>query len=310
MKKRIIPLLLLSLLLIAGNYNLPIHYSFGNVSVDSVWAIIQVDTTPLDTAKNTVFPEDTSFIVPDTAALNILFWWFYSLDNGTYVSTTMEIGEPPGPLGIYDLKVFVVDTTNSPTYDSISGVTVEIENATGHKYLADVTDDSGAVLFTVADGIWTIRSYGIQSGDTTKVDMSASDQVVLHKTKAKVAPAATATSDWVLAYADVTRGVIDTITGLYVGATDMLVKIFLVNADHFTNNAFIILPDVYEETPDNTGRVKFVLPANTKLSPPGSYYEMYFTGRRGRTLGGGMIKRFIVDTFPDPLDISTAASVR
>lgn len=318
MKNRMILLMIISVLFMlvfnkvneAGVYKHTINISFGGVSVDSVRAWIMVDTVRVDSVLWTSFPQITHVNVQDTAPHDIAYWVYYDLDDGTYKTSGEHIPEPPEPIGIYDLKIFVVNTTPDPD-DSLSGVAVEIENAGGHKYPGKVTDDSGSVLFTVGDGIWTIRTYTpLAQGDTTKIDMAGSDQTVLHDVTTTALPAAVATSDYVLAYADVTRGVIDTLTGLYVAATDMEVKIFLVNGDHFTNNAFIIIPEVYTATPDGNGRVRFVLPANTKLSPPGSYYEMFFKGFGGRTLGGGLIKRFIVDTIPDPLDISTAPSVR
>lgn len=102
MKKRIMPLLLLALLLTAGTYRKPVFVSVGDGQPDSVWAIIKVDTSTLDTAKWKAFPIDSFVTVPDTAPVTVTYWFFYDdvNDKDSVFSTVEFLPDAAGGTGL------------------------------------------------------------------------------------------------------------------------------------------------------------------------------------------------------------------
>jgi len=78
---------------------------------------------------------------------------------------------------------------------------------------------------------------------------------------------------------------------------------------HFCDSTWGFIPISYPAKADPNGRFTFYVPANTKLCPPGSYYELRFAGIPGSYFFGSSYTRFLVDTLPDPLNILDAPRV-
>lgn len=122
-------------------------------------------------------------------------------------------------------------------------------------------------------------------------------------------PLPTTTAASVNAYIDISTGAVDSTTGLMVPRTDLVLYLNLIGQGVMISGSWIIVQTRYEGQPTAAGRTTWTIPANTALTPAGSYYELWFEGWDGMMMTSGVVKKFVVDSIIDPLDISTATEV-
>ena len=120
-------------------------------------------------------------------------------------------------------------------------------------------------------------------------------------------PLPSTTAAYVTAYIDASTGAVS--GGSMVPRTDVVMYLQLIGEGVMISGSWIILQTRYEGQPDTLGRTTWSIPANTAMTPAGSYYELWFEGWDGTMTTSGVVKKFVVDSIIDPLDISTATEV-
>jgi hypothetical protein len=120
-------------------------------------------------------------------------------------------------------------------------------------------------------------------------------------------PLASTTAAYVSVYIDASTGAVS--GGTMVPRTDVVFYLNLMGEGVMISGSWIILQTRYEGQPTAGGRTTWIVPANTAMEPAGSYYELWFEGWDGWMMNSGLVKKFVVDTIVDPLDISTATEV-
>jgi len=128
---------------------------------------------------------------------------------------------------------------------------------------------------------------------------------------ASTEPAAAGTVDYVAAYIDVGTGIVD-LSGNMIPRTGIELQLQLVGQPylHLTDHSWVIIPKLSIEYPNPVGRVTFYVPANTAMSPPGSHYVLTYIATDGYTRSVGQIRKFVLDTIPDPVKIIATTRVR
>lgn len=119
-------------------------------------------------------------------------------------------------------------------------------------------------------------------------------------------PAAATSPNYVRAYVDVGEGIIDSASGSMIPRNAIQLYLELVGSSTLNDGSWMIVPKRQVKSPDANGRVNFIIPANTVLTPEGSYYILSFRAYDGTQQITGELKKFIVDTIPDPLLILDA----
>ena len=122
-------------------------------------------------------------------------------------------------------------------------------------------------------------------------------------------PAAAIAVNYVTAYVDLGAGFIDSVSGAMTPRTKVKIACNLLGGRNITGSTWALVPKTQKKKPDANGRVQFFLPANTVIEPAGSYYELTWEARDGADLLTGTIRKFIVDTLPDPINILEATEV-
>ncbi len=115
--------------------------------------------------------------------------------------------------------------------------------------------------------------------------------------------------DNVTAYLDAGSGMVDA-GGNMVPRRN--VRFFLDIAggeDAYYIDSWALIWQTYEGRPTAAGRFTFTVPANTKLSPAGSYYVLRYEAHDGRSRSRGVIYKFQLDTLPDPILIFDATPI-
>lgn len=119
-------------------------------------------------------------------------------------------------------------------------------------------------------------------------------------------PAAATSPNYVRAYVDIGEGIIDSASGSMIPRTAIRLYLELVGSPTLNDGSWMIVPRRQVKSPDANGRVNFIIPANTVLTPEGSHYILSFRAYDGTQQITGELKKFIVDTIPDPLLILDA----
>jgi len=155
--KKIITLMALSLLLMAGTYKKDVQIGTGSVGIDSVVAIIEVDNTEIDSVLWKVFAVDSFITLPDTAIVTIAWFYFYTDDAAATVKFTTAYEQIPAhditTVSGADASFTVVafDTTNVA---AIQGTSITGYNLADQAIVLGTTDGNGQVIF------------GLKTGDT------------------------------------------------------------------------------------------------------------------------------------------------
>lgn len=122
-------------------------------------------------------------------------------------------------------------------------------------------------------------------------------------------PDSASSVDFVTAYFDAGSGIVDA-SGSMVPRRN--VRFFLDLAggqEGYHTDTWALIWRSYEARPTAVGRVTFRVPANTKITPSGSYYVLRFEARDGHSLSRGDIYSFRLDTLPDPIMIFNATAI-
>lgn len=109
--------------------------------------------------------------------------------------------------------------------------------------------------------------------------------------------------DYVTAYIRVGEGIFDSATGSMIARGRLELQVNLLGGKTFRTTDWAIIPKQYKKKPDDSGLVRFFLPANTALSPAGSYYELSYKSQNFFSRSYGVIRRFTLDSLPDPQNI-------
>ena len=103
---------------------------------------------------------------------------------------------------------------------------------------------------------------------------------------------------------------VDTGTGAMIPRAGVKLYLMLMGNPYAIDGSWVYIPKIYEAIPDSVGRAMFTgIPANTMLSPVGTYYELTYVVRDGSSLSAGQLFKFVVDTIPDPLNLINATRV-
>lgn len=208
-------------------------------------------------------------------------------------------------------RIYSYDTTGAAL---VSGVEVTIYTSTGQFQQMKTTVNGYIDFFLAQSG--TYIAYGSNPPgcpfDTTHftVDTGVSGTSIDTIFAACYAmPAPAGGVNYVAAYIDVGTNEIDT-TGSIVTRDNMTANAILVGEQGMRiDTTWQIIPSVYTAKSNGSGRYMFRLPANTVITPAGSYYSIHFTDKRGKTVSSLVIPPFYVDTLVDPLNILTATQV-
>lgn len=122
-------------------------------------------------------------------------------------------------------------------------------------------------------------------------------------------PDSASTVDFVSAYLDAGSGIVDA-GGNMVPRRNVRFFLDLEGGQRgYHTDTWALIWQSYEGRPTAAGRVTFRVPANTKITPSGSYYVLRFEARDGHSLSRGTIYSFQLDTLPDPIMIFDATPI-
>ncbi len=140
---------------------------------------------------------------------------------------------------------------------------------------------------------WTSRSVTV-AGPT-----SFPDTVYGYQNNPTAAPSV----EYVTVFLNVGSGVVDSASGAMLPRDRAEITLTLVGEPRLNDGSWSYIPKVQKKKPDVDGQVQFQVPANTALSPAGSYYVLTYEVRDRRSSSTGEIRRFVVDTLTDPINI-------
>lgn len=122
-------------------------------------------------------------------------------------------------------------------------------------------------------------------------------------------PTASATAAYVTGYLDVTSGEV-TVGGALTPRSGAKFTLQLIGEVSLNDSSWAYFPKVQENWVDTTtGRVTFRLVANTMLYPVGSYYILTAQVFDGYSMQNSILRKFIVDTLTDPVNILRTTQV-
>lgn len=304
-----------------------------NVLPDTVLVVLTNQGSHLpDSIVATVFPFLDS--IPYCADSVDLVYWYFSFSGDWAFAIPGAVPGKANPVdltsdsvfvkgGIIDTVYYVVagnvsslgdgsDTLHIVAYDTaaavaVEGATVTILNQAGTPIYIRNTDGSGYALAILVDGdFYTMLGYG--AGVTWHLDTfthtaGATDTLVGYSISE---PAAASSPQWVTAYMDFGTAFMDTATGAAISAQELEITCRFVAEGRVSCSTWAIVPESQTKKPNASGRVEFYIMVNNDCTPAGSYYELSYRSRRGRAQFEGIIKTFVVDSTPDPLNIINA----
>ncbi len=296
------------------------HLWFNTGNYDSVRCVLYIDRSGslvnIDSNSVTSFPGATLFGLWNDSSYQIQFRWYYNevtteggMRNINYVAIANAV--LGGGAGLYTVDFYLLNSADSSGIDganvafrdwpltSTVGAPLIFTDANGRARL--VTDeDSVAVIVTGSGPFWTFPT----TWDSVTYSADYTDTIF----GTINVPAATA-GDNVTAYLDVGTGKIDSASGGMVPLTNVEYQCILMGGRYMVSGSWLIVPQTYVEYPSDSGRVIFTLPATTTMTPAGAYYELWYQAGQGRSMTRGKIRKFIVDTIPDPVDIMESTEV-
>lgn len=122
-------------------------------------------------------------------------------------------------------------------------------------------------------------------------------------------PTALPSTHWVTLYVYLGTPGVDSSLSFIVPKTKAELICELIGPHGMTADTVSLIPTEIRRRPDATGYVYFNVIANTKISPQGSYYNVYYRSRDGHTSAFGLLKKFVLDTVPDPINITATTEV-
>lgn len=293
----------------------PVHFDVGWYMDSCYWVYIQ-DSVRVDSSSKlynvTEWP-DTNFDLSFGHVHRIrLYYWAPGLDSGNW-EKTFDMFDYTGTGGgggtEYVASFWIWDTTNDVGI-STANVTIKKDSSTGGDWNWAMGEPSGYVEFALPNGDWTVvatkAGYGIPAHDFTISSSAYTDTVKGYQVPL---PPAVATAPYVAAYYDGGAGFVDSATGLMITRTNATYYCQIIGAQAFADGSWGIVPQMQSKKPDTNGRVTFLVVANLFLTPPTSYYRLWYEARDGRTRVRRTIRNFIVDSLPDPVNILQTTEV-
>lgn len=121
-------------------------------------------------------------------------------------------------------------------------------------------------------------------------------------------PAPVSGSKWVTAYIDLSDGSVN--SGSFMNPRkNVTLTLSLEGATTLWLDSTAIVPKTYSAPVDTTGRATFMIPVNSFLTPKGSYFRLEWRAKDGYSISSGTIKKFVVDSIPDPVNIANTKEV-
>lgn len=302
-----------------ASYDLELKFNAVPLQYDTVIFVTKPMSGSGPTTRDSVFA--TTFPFVDTLSLNSdtlyqvqVYYSFENINGLTYAEAYyLAPGTPPAAScigsGSDTLIYYTVDTGNDVRVEAAQVSLYAIGgSAVSPKQL---TDGNGYVLVALNSGdtilaiVYGPHTYNWEL-DTVVFTGQTSDSAVGWKT---TDPAAASTPSYVNVYFDVGAAYIDSTTGLMVTREKVDIYCELIGGKYLTGTTWALLPQIPPKRPDTAGRVQFLLPANTKIMPAGSYYQLSWRARDGYNILGDVLRKFIIDTLPDPINIWEATEV-
>lgn len=301
----------------AGTYDHTVHLSFAGVSMDSVIAYIEVNNVKIDSAKFFVFPNDSVLNIPDTGTVNITYLYYQTGSAGLFETAWEDLhGNPTGGYIDSNLegfsnpnRVWTVVAVDSSGIDAQVTAQIDVKNTPALTTLQQKT--GGSVVFSITDGTFVLVATATGfTFDTNHVAVTGNQTDTVFGFNIPD-PGPAGGVDFVKVFLDVGEIKIDTIAGTPTPYTKVEFFLDIVGNPKSISGEWFILPITYPGKPTTAGRVTFVVPANTKMQPPGTHYQLRYEARsrRGRGRVSGIYGNFVVDIIPDPLKIIDAVNV-
>lgn len=216
--------------------------------------------------------------------------------------------------GTYTIDIFVGDTLGGTT-TSVSGVTVDFRNwaigwppersvATNENGIARIATDSDSLAILAVHNPFYVFPT---SWDSITWSADYTDTILGYLNL----PAAVAAPAYVVAYIDIMGSSVDSATGQAIPRDKIYTYLDLVaeGGTVLNDGSQAFIPKRERKKPNSDGRVYYVVPANSALTPVGSYYVLSFEAWDGQTMVEGILKRFTLDTLVDPINILDATEV-
>lgn len=309
--------LLIAMTAKATDFNEHLWFNTGNY--DSVRCVLYIDRSgslvEIDSNSVTSFPGATLFGLWNDSSYQIQFRWYYNdvtteggMRNINYVALANAV--LGGGAGDYTVDFYVFDTSGGDTVPVNQalvsfrnwGLTAPIKTPTTDvNGLARIATNADSVAVRATAPLYTFPT----DWDSVTYSADYTDSIYGYLD----VPAAAAGVNWVAAYIDIGSGIIDSATGLMIPRTGLRWSLTLVGEPTLNDGTWAYAPKVYQKQPDSDGRTIFYVPANTPLTPAGSYYILTYTAWDGSSLRTSEIRKFILDTIPDPVNILNTTKV-
>jgi hypothetical protein len=203
--------------------------------------------------------------------------------------------------GLYSVGVYALDTSGVDA--TISEVKVAAQDASGGQVAYGITDGTGAVTFQLDAGTYTVlaRRVGYTfTIDTLTVSGNIDSTAVVGYDE---------DAGYVMAYINLSSGVFDSY-GEMVPRADTKLTLQLIGESNLHDTLWAYFPKVQEKYPDAvTGEAIFKVKPNSLLSPAGSYYVLSATSFDGYSTSTSIIRKFVVDTLTDPINVLNTTEV-
>lgn len=268
------------------------------------------DSVGMDSIQDSVLVNDS--------ATNILRYkgYFFGLSD---VLCWTEIIPPMFPAfsggvgtGSYTVDWYVIDTLAGAT-NLVDGALVTVKDwALSTTPIATPITDAGiARLQTNNDSTAAIVTAPLYifplTWDSIKYTTDTSDTIYGYLN----VPAAAATVQYVRVYLDVGTGEVDSTSGAMIPRERIEYTLSTVGQPNLrmTDGSWAIIPEDQVKRPNSSGRVTFVVPGNTAMTPSGSWYELRYRSKDRRSRFSGLAFKFEVDTLVDPISIINCEQV-
>jgi|GEM_PF-6903573 len=290
----------------------PVHAAFG-WTVDSIYWVRIVDSVRTDSSSKiysvTEWP-DTNFDLTYGHVHQVRFiYWAPGLDSANWQFDFDMYDYTGVGGGDYVAGLWIWDTLNNVGIDR-PNVTIKQGGSAGPTWAWLQGGANGYVEFCLPNGDWTAIAskpgYGIPTHGFSIADAPYTDTIKGHQVPL---PPAADSAPYVYAYYDGGTGFIDSVTGLMITRSNAIYYCQIIGAHAFADASWGIVPQMQSKRPDASGRVKFLVVANLFLTPPTSYYRLWYEARDGATRVRRTIRNFVVDSLPDPVNILTTTEV-
>lgn len=200
---------------------------------------------------------------------------------------------------------------DSATGEVVNGVVITGRNINGTLIGPQTSVLGGKTEWTPTEGdslLFTALENGTYFWETDTVIAPANGGVDTIFGYPVPSPAS-ASGSYVSMYMDIGSGLVDSSSGSWIPRDKIKLTLRLVSEGIVYNDSLAIVAEEESKSPDANGRVTFRWPATTVLTPLGAYYELSYTALDGRTRRSGIIRNFVVDTIPDPINIKNTTEI-